>query len=87
MLLYSTVLDINDTLTKDDFIRLVIKWNQESIHPENVIPGIKWIDEKNIRYGNENMWLDIQEYRNMGILLLSSIKKQRQMVPSGIQIM
>ena len=30
MLLYSTMLDVNDTLTKEKFIQLVIKWNQEN---------------------------------------------------------
>lgn len=39
MLLFSTVLSINDTMSKDDFIRLAIEWNQGSPHKENVIPG------------------------------------------------
>ena len=34
MLLYSTMLDVNDTLTKEKFIQLVIKWNQESQREE-----------------------------------------------------
>ena len=41
MLLFSTVLDINDTLTKDAFIQLVIDWNQGSPHEENIIRGIE----------------------------------------------
>ena len=32
MLLYSTTLRINDTLTRDGFIQLVIQWNQSSPH-------------------------------------------------------
>lgn len=40
MLLYSTMLDVNDTLTKEKFIKLVIKWNQESQYKENIIPGL-----------------------------------------------
>ena len=40
MLLFSTLLDINDTLTKDAFIKLVIEWNQGSPHANNVISGI-----------------------------------------------
>lgn len=64
MLLFSTVLEINNTLTKDGFIKLVIDWNQTSPHPNNVIPGIKWNKEHNIRYGNDDLWLQIQEYRN-----------------------
>ena len=30
MLLYSTILNVNETMTKEDFIRLVINWNQIS---------------------------------------------------------
>jgi len=68
MLLFSTLLDINDTLTKDAFIQSVIDWNQGSPHEANIIPGIKWNGEHNVRYGNKNMWLDIQEYRNGNII-------------------
>ena len=67
MLLFSTVLSINDTLTKDAFIQLVIKWNQGS-REENVIPGIEWNGERNIRYGNEKLWMQIEEYRNQNII-------------------
>ena len=42
MLLFSTILDIKDSLTKDEFIKLVIEWNQGSPHASNVIPGIVW---------------------------------------------
>lgn len=68
MLLFSALLDINDTLSKDAFIQLVIEWNQGSPHEENVIRGIEWHGERNIRYGDERMWLDIQEYRNGNII-------------------
>ena len=30
MLLFSTILEIDKKLTKDDFINLVIEWNQKS---------------------------------------------------------
>lgn len=50
MLLYSTMLDVNDTLTKEKFIQLVIKWNQESQYEENVIPGLVWDGQMNVRY-------------------------------------
>ena len=76
MLLFSTLLDINDTLTKDAFIRLVIEWNQGSPHAGNVIPGIKWNGERNIRYGQEGLWLDIEEYRNQNIIAVRYEKKE-----------
>lgn len=68
MLLFSTLLDIEKTLTKESFIKLVLEWNQGSPHESNVIKGINWNGERNIRYGNEKLWMDIQEYRNKNII-------------------
>ncbi len=68
MLLFSTILDIEKTLTKDSFIKLVLEWNQGSPHESNVIKGIDWKGERNIRYGNEKLWIDIEEYRNRNII-------------------
>lgn len=64
MLMYSTVLDIDESLTRDDFIRLVIEWNQSSPHQDCVIPDLKWSGQGNIRYGDGSLWLGIEEYRN-----------------------
>ena len=36
MLLFSTILEIDNKLTKDEFVRLVIEWNQKG-HPSSVI--------------------------------------------------
>ncbi len=68
MLLFSTLLKINKKMTKDNFIQLIIEWNQGSPHKSNVIPDIQWNGDHNIRYGDENRWLDIQEYRNENII-------------------
>lgn len=68
MLLFSTILSINKRLTKELFIKLVIEWNQGSPHTENVIPDIVWNGDRNIRYGDNSRWLDIQEYRNKNII-------------------
>lgn len=75
MLLYSTTLHINDTLTRDGFIQLVIQWNQSSPHEDNVIPNINWNGEHNIRFGNESLWLDIEEYRNKNIIAVRFEKR------------
>lgn len=76
MLLFSTLLSVSDNLTKDDFIRLVIEWNQSSRHKENIIPGIVWNGERNIRYGDENLFLDIEEYKNGNIVAVRFEKKE-----------
>lgn len=68
MLLFSTVLDIEKTLTKDSFIKLVLEWNQGSPHESNVIKEINWNGERNIKYGDEKLWIDIEEYRNKNII-------------------
>lgn len=75
MLLYSTTLRINDTLTRDGFIQLVIQWNQSSPHEDNVIPNINWNGEHNIRFENESLWLDIEEYRNKNIIAVRFEKR------------
>lgn len=41
MRLFSTLLEINETMTKDFFIQLVLAWNQGSPHEENIIQGIE----------------------------------------------
>lgn len=64
MLLFSTMLTINDSLTKDKFIELVIKWNQGSPHADNVISGIEWNGERNIRFEDGRLSLAMEEYRN-----------------------
>lgn len=68
MLLYSTILEINSIMTKDSFIQLVIEWNQGSPHEENIIKGMSWNGEKNVRFGDDKMWLEIIEYRNENII-------------------
>lgn len=68
MLLFCTVLDIEKTLTKEAFIKLVLEWNQGSPHESNVIKEINWHGEHNIKYGDEKLWIDIEEYRNKDII-------------------
>lgn len=75
MLLYSTTLQINDTLSKDDFVQLVIQWNQSSPYPDNVIPNIKWNGKRNVRFGNDSLWLAIEEYRNKNIIAIRFEKR------------
>lgn len=77
MLLYSTILKANDSLTRDKFIQLVIEWNQQSPHQDNVIPDLNWNGEHNIRFGNECLWMDIEEYRNKNIIAVRFEKKEK----------
>ena len=65
MLLFSTTLNVVSSMTVDDFIRLIIKWNQENTHSENIIKDMNWQGERDIRFGTENLWLALTEYRNI----------------------
>lgn len=76
MLLFSTILDINKTLTKDAFIMLVLKWNKESIHANNVIPDINWHGEHSIKYGSDSLWLAIEEHRKLDTIAIRYEKKE-----------
>lgn len=63
-------------MTKNDFIQLVIDWNQGSPHTSNIIPDIEWHGERNIRFGKEGLWLDIEEYRNHNTIAVRYEKKE-----------
>lgn len=77
MLLFSTLLDINDSMTKDGFIKLVLEWNQGSPHENNIIENIDWHGERNVRYGTDDLWLAIEEYSNQNIIAIRYEKKER----------
>ena len=62
MLVYSTLLDIRPSLTKEKFIDLVIRWNKGSPHRDLIIQRLDWNGEKKVRYGHEGLWIDIEEY-------------------------
>ena len=55
MLLFSTILELKDTVSPDDFIQLVLKWNETSSHVENRVDGIEWNGEHSVRYGTDNL--------------------------------
>ena len=63
MLLFSTTLNINPNMTRESFVKLVIKWNKESSYKHNIIPDLEWDGSFHARYGNDNLWLAIEEYR------------------------
>ena len=68
MLLFSALLNINDSMTPEKFIRLVIRWNQENRWKENIIPGIVWNGKINNRYESGNLWMEIEEYPSENII-------------------
>ena len=81
MLIYSTILNVKDTLSKEKFVRLVIDWVQGSPHQDSIIPDIEWDGiwdgKKTLRYGNNALWLEIMEYRNKNIIAARYEKAER----------
>ena len=75
MLLFSTILKIDKSLTRDDFLNLVIEWNQGSPHENNVIPNLNWDGSYNQKFGDETISLEFKEYRNEEIIALRYVKK------------
>lgn len=68
MLIFSCMLNINHSLTPDIFIQEVLQWNANSIYEENHVKNCNWNGEKNIRFGEDNLWLDIQEFKEKNIV-------------------
>lgn len=63
MLLFSTILDINPNMTRESFVKLVINWNKESTYEKNIIPNLEWDGSFHARYGDDDRWLAIEEYK------------------------
>ena len=68
MLLFSTILDMQDYVTPDDFIKLVLEWNDGSKYVDNRVTGIEWNGEHNVRYGDAELWMEFVEYPEKGVL-------------------
>ncbi|MBR0225271.1 MAG: hypothetical protein IJL92_04345 [Thermoguttaceae bacterium] len=67
MLIYSSMASTKETLTPDVFVDLIITWNQGGKF--NRIDGIDKIREnRNVRIGTKDLWLEIQEYRDKNII-------------------
>lgn len=75
MLLFSAVLNIKE-LTKEDFIQLVIEWNQNSPHSENIISDLSWGGTQQEKYGSDSLWMEIVDYEKSGIVAVRYEKKK-----------
>ncbi|MDO4650625.1 MAG: hypothetical protein Q4B26_18475 [Eubacteriales bacterium] len=68
MLLFSTILDVNKELTKENFIELVSLWNQSAKYKENIVLGVSWNGERNIKFGTDKLSVEIIDYPEKDIL-------------------
>lgn len=62
MILFSTILNINDSLTKDAFVNLVLEWNRTSKYIENVVPDVDLNGSYNGKFGNEKLSLEFVDH-------------------------
>lgn len=60
MITYTTKFPVNDLLTKEEFIKTVIKWNQGS--PHDKIDGVEWDGESHtLKWEQDKISLEFQE--------------------------
>lgn len=58
MILFSTILNITDSLTKDAFVDLVLEWNRTSKYIENVVPNVDLDGSYSGKFGDEKLSLE-----------------------------
>lgn len=74
MITYTTKFPINDLLTKEEFIKTVIKWNQGSQHDK--IDGVEWDGEShNLKWEQDKISLEFQEV-DTDEIIASRLKKE-----------
>lgn len=68
MLLFSTLLDLKDTFSEEQFVELVLKWNKETPMDVNRIPNLDWNGEWGTRFGSEDLWIQFDKYEKKNIV-------------------
>ena len=58
MILFSTILNITDSLSKDAFVDLVLEWNRTSKYIENVVPNVDLNGSYSGKFGDEKLSLE-----------------------------
>ena len=77
MLLFSTVLEINSKMTRENFMELIVEWNANTPHEENRIPDLVWNGEISYKWGNDNLWLAVEEYAKQSTLAVRYEKREK----------
>ena len=74
MITYTTKFPVNDSLTKEEFIKTVIKWNQGSQHDK--IDSVEWDGEShNLKWEQDKISLEFQEV-DTDEIIASRLKKE-----------
>ena len=74
MITYTTKFPVTDSLTKDEFVKTVIKWNQGS--PHDKIEGVDWDGKSySLKWEQDRISLEFQEVDTDGIIA-SRLRKE-----------
>lgn len=74
MITYTTKFPVNGSLTKEEFIKTVIKWNQGSQHDK--IDGVEWDGESHdLKWEQDKISLEFQEV-DTDKIIVSRLKKE-----------
>lgn len=76
MLLFSTSLEMDPSFVPEDFLELVVRWNQEMTHRENVIPGLSAEALLEGRCGDASVWMEALECHSASILAVRYHKEE-----------
>ena len=76
MLLFSTMIEIKKTMSRDEFIDLVIEWNRTSTHKENIIPNLIYDGRIPALYGTEDLWIEFRDCPELGTIAVRYEKIQ-----------
>ena len=69
MQIYSAIFPVKESLSQDDWINLVVEWNQGS--PHNKISNLNWDGKKrNIKFEDGNLSLAIEEIRTYNTIAI-----------------
>lgn len=65
MLLFSTLLDINEKMSRERFFDLICEWNDTQFYEENKIPDLKWDGKYGTRHGTDDLWIRFEQYESI----------------------
>lgn len=68
MILFSTIIKTNDSLTRDAFVQLVLEWNKTSKYKENRVPDVNWNGEYSKKFGSDKLSLEFAYYSEKQIM-------------------
>ena len=76
MQLFSTVLNLKESVDEVRFMDLVKEWNDTQVFAENRIADFAYHGEDDITCGNENLWMSVRRYNPENIIAIRYEKAQ-----------